>query len=239
MANTFARSNIAVITAITGSKDKLLEAPKFESADYYLFTDDCVEDTKGWTQFMLPRFSNLSRPDRRNAKIPKVMPFLFLPHYEYVIWQDGGHMVVVDPADLIEKYLTSQDKDVAAFMHGKAFAGQQHDCVFKEAGNIKHVGFLEDPNIIDEQVLAYRKEGMPANYGLSCNAAMMWRNEAQVGWLQLTWWEQICRYSSRDQMSFFYSLWKTNMKDRFGYIDGHWERNQEIPRLCGHLDPKA
>jgi hypothetical protein len=238
MGSILQRHKVAVITAITGGKDKPLRAPSMDGADYLLFTDLLPQDPRGWTLFQIPRFSRLTRPDRRNAKLPKVMPFMLIPQYDFVIWQDGGHMIQIPPQELVQKYLIEQDKDVAAFMHGRAFQGQDHNCIYKEAENIKNVGFLEDPEVIDEQVAAYRKVGYPEDYGLSCNAAMIWSNIPQVHWLQLTWWEQICRYSSRDQMSFFYSLWNTSMKDRMTYIDGHWERNEEIPRLQGHANAR-
>ena len=239
MDNTLSHAKIAIITAITGGKDELLPAPRFGGVDSILFSPTVPINLKGWKYGTLPEWSTLSRPDRRNAKLPKIMPFMFLHDYEYVIWQDGGHRVAISPHLLIQKYLVDQDKDIAAKKHGKAWAGQDHNCVYKEAENIKNVGFLEKSNIIDEQVYAYNAQGYPADYGLSCNAAMIWHNTPEVWRLQLTWWEQVCRYSSRDQMSFFYSLWKTGMKDRLTYMDGHWERNGEIPRLRGHVNPRT
>lgn len=234
MEITTSAPNIALISAICGKKDQLLPAPKFDGVDTIMFLDYMPADALGWKVFKIPKFSQLSRGDRRHAKLPKVLPFMFLHGYDYVLWQDGGHMCQVHPQKLITKYLIN-NKDVAAFQHGKAFAGQNHKCIYDEAANIKKVGFLEDPKIIDEQVAAYHKDGYPAGYGLSCNASMLWRQTEDVWRLQLAWWEQICRYSSRDQMSFFYSLWKTNMTDKFTYLDGHWENNNEIPRLRGHI----
>jgi len=230
--------NIALVTAITGNKDELKSAPQFHDVDNLLFTDSIPADSKGWKVFSLPQFSNLSRANRRNAKLPKILPFMFLRDFDFVIWQDGGHMLQVHPERLVQKYLVDQDKDVAAFMHGKAFKGENHKCIYEEASNIKKIGYLEDPTIIDEQVAAYKAEKYPAGYGLSCNAGMIWRHCENSWRLGLTWWEQVCRYSSRDQMSFFYSLWKTGLKDRFTYIDGHWEKNKEIKRLSGHIDPR-
>jgi len=231
-------NKIAVITAITGGKDNLSPAPKLHQVDCVLFVDEIPKDDKGWNVFLLPQFSQLTRADRRNAKIPKILPFMFLHGFDFVVWQDGGHMLQVHPEKLVQKYLIDQDKDIAAFKHGRAFVGQDHNCIYKEAENIKKIGFLEDPKVIDEQIAAYRAEEYPEDYGLSCNAGMIWRN-CESNWrLGLTWWEQICRYSSRDQMSFFYSLWKTELRDRLTYIDGHWEQNNEIRRLGGHADPR-
>ena len=230
---------IAVVSSITGGKDKILKVNNFNSADYYMFTEtkfitDCFHNN--WLYRPIPKFSQLTKPDRRNAKIPKVLPFMLLPQYDFIIWHDGGHLIQVDPEVLVNKYLQAQNKDMAAFLHGRAFSGLDHNCIYDEAKNIKNVGFLEDPAILDEQVAAYKTDGFPAHYGLSCNAAMIWRNHADIISFQLAWWEQICKYSSRDQMSFFYTLWKTDMKDRFTYIDGHWEGNKDIPRIRGHIN---
>jgi len=230
-------NKIAIVTAVTGGKDRGLSALTYRGVDSFMYTDDVHAAARlGWQPLRAYEFSNLSRPDRRNAKLPKILPFVCLPDYNYVIWQDGGHQTMVHPEILINKYLIEQDKDVAAFQHGRAQQGQDHNCIYKEAWNIKGVGFLEDAAIIDEQVAAYKADGYPENYGLSCNAGMIWRNTPKMWRLQLTWWEQVCRYSSRDQMSFFYAMWKTDTVKRFTYIDGHWERNDEIQRICGHAD---
>lgn len=233
---------IAVVTAITGGKDVPLPVkPKCSSAEYILYTDKVKKDyfNLGWDRvFKIPTFSNLTRPHRRNAKLPKVMPFLWLDGYQYVIWQDGGHMLQVDARDLIEEYLLDASKEIVAFQHGKKFNGEDHDCIYKEAKNIKRIGFLKDPAVIDEQVAAYRAEGFPPDFGLSCNFGMLWRNGIASHYLSLAWWEQICRYSSRDQMSLFYCLWKLGIKKSFGYMPGHWERNDLIRRIRGHVNPE-
>ena len=223
---------IAVVTAITGGKDNLIVPTKYEGVDNILFTDTMPRDNYMWDARLLPEFSMLTRPHRRNAKTPKILPFLLLPEYDYIVWRDGGYQVKCNPHILIKKYLNDQDKDIAAFKH------DNHKDIYEEAEVIKRIGFLEDANIIDEQVAAYRKEGLPEGYGLSCNAAMIWRNCPATLLLQLTWFEQVCRYSSRDQMSLFYSLWKTNTRDRFTYIDGHWEKNNEIKRVRSHANAR-
>lgn len=233
---------IAVVTAVCGGKDNPLPVQnKDPNADYVIFTDRPGQHLfdMGWDKVIrAPQFSGLSRPDRRNAKLPKVLPFMFLREYSFAIWQDGGHMLQVPARDLIERYLLEKGKDVAAFMHGRAFGGLDHNCIYTEAEHIKEIGFLEDPAVIDEQVAAYRAEGFPENFGLSCNAGMLWKQSTAALHLQLAWWEQICRYSSRDQMSFFYCIWKLGMKKYFTYLPGHWERNPLIKRMAGHADPR-
>ena len=39
--------------------------------------------------------------NRRNAKIYKIMPHLFVPGYDYYIWVDATHAVKMDPKEIV------------------------------------------------------------------------------------------------------------------------------------------
>lgn len=232
---------VAVFSSITGAKDNILEVNRFAGVDYWMFTEEAngpTAEARGWQHYCLPEWSTLTKPARRNAKLPKIMPFFCLPQYEYVIWQDGSHMVQVDPHEILQDYIITPDKDFASFQHGRDHAGMDYRCIYKEAENIKSIGWLEDPAVVDRQMAAYRAEGFPEDFGLSCTAGMIWHNVPRVRHLQLTWFEQVCHYSSRDQLSLFYSIWKTDMKDRLSLMKVHWCNNDIIKKMAGHTNPR-
>ena len=72
---------------------------------------------------------------------------------------------------------------------------------------------------VDRQLNAYRKEGFPEHYGLPQTCILLrYHNEESCIKLMETWWEQLEKYSHRDQLSFNYALWK-NQNTKIEYVD--------------------
>lgn len=189
---------IAVLTASIGSVAPAEVNVKHESADYFAFVEtELVEDTI-WTPLPVSKFScDYRYANRRNAKVYKVLPHMFVPGYDYYIWIDSTHAVKQDPIEIIETYL--KDSDIALFDH------PERNCVYEEAELIKQVNF-DYPHLVDEQMEFYISEKYPRKSGLYELPCRIQRNTPQIQALMLTWWELICKYSSRDQLSLPYAL---------------------------------
>ena len=189
---------IAVLTASIGSVAPAEVNVKHESADYFAFVEtELVEDTM-WTPLPVSTFScDYRYANRRNAKVYKVLPHMFVPGYDYYIWIDSTHAVKQDPIEIIETYL--KDNDIALFNH------PERSCVYEEAELIKQVNF-DYPHLVDEQMEFYISEKYPRKNGLYELPCRIQKNTPQIQALMLTWWELICKYSSRDQLSLPYAL---------------------------------
>lgn len=223
---------IEVYTAITGNKDNVKTVPAFPGHHYTLWTDeaDYVKYLdRGWHQVhKVAKFSKDKRfADRRNARLLKILSCQHYPDSEYTVWMDGSHSPVIPPAKIIEKYLKGTDKLFAMFKH------PVRDCIFQEAQTLKGLG-LDHPELIDQQMKAYRADGMPAHFGLPATTVIIRKTTHQTREIELMWWEHICKYSSRDQLSLPYVLWKTNSLDKLVYMEGHWQRNNYIRLVRAH-----
>ena len=183
---------IAVVTSSIGS-NKLLDPIPFEGVDYHAFIDDNTANDK-WTIHPVIDFS--SDPiykNRRNAKVYKILPFTFLPEYDYYFWVDSTHILEKNPFEVIDKYLI--DSDVAVFKH------PERNCIYSEGKIVVDIKY-DHPNLVEDQLDFYRDIGYPENNGLYELPARVQRNTEltqRMGWM---WWEQICMFSSRDQISF-------------------------------------
>lgn len=188
---------IAVITSSFGLTMKLSNPIKrFDTCDYICFSNDIIPDdhNSDWVIKKGPEFSlDPSFSNRRNAKIYKILPNLFLPDYEYYIWLDPTHELIVDPVALIEQYLN--DFDIAVFRHN------ERHCIYDEAKVIKKLK-IEYSDIIKRQVRYYKSLSYPRHNGLYELPCRIQRNNAETHRMGLCWWEQICQFSSRDQVSF-------------------------------------
>jgi len=188
---------IAVITSSIGTNN-LLPQKKFDNVDYHAFVGEEMGnkdlDVSYWNQHIAIKFS--SDPvyaNRRNAKIYKIIPFAFLPEYDYYFWIDSTHILEKDPNELVEIYL--RDADVAVFKHN------QRNCIYDEGEFIKQINF-DYSNLIDDQLAFYKDMCYPEGNGLYELPVRFQRNNQLTQKMGLMWWEQICMFSSRDQVSF-------------------------------------
>ena len=186
---------IAVITSSVGSNNLINPTRWLDKVEYHAFVDKKdINISDSWNRHEYIQFSSdIVYKNRRNAKIYKILPHAFLPNFDYYIWVDATHNLQKDPDEIIDEYLTNSD--VAVFKHS------QRDCVYDEGNEIIKIKY-DHSNLIKDQLAFYRDMCYPKNNGLYELPARVQRNTEltqRMGWM---WWEQICMFSSRDQISF-------------------------------------
>jgi hypothetical protein len=194
-----------VLTSITGGKDILKDPPVvFENCDYVAYVDKKYDDIKIWEQRDVLQYSTIDPiKDRRNAKTYKILSSIMFPDYEYIIWGDGNHQLKVDPQKIIDEY--GADYDIYLFKH------PDRNCLYVEMSAVVQWK-LDYKNLVEEQFKFYKSKGMPDNFGLYEMSTFIIKNSHHIKEFQLMWWEQIMKYSSRDQISLPYCLWKMDGK---------------------------
>lgn len=187
---------IAVVTAIGGGKDRL-EPPRvrFESADYLLYTDDPTLRVEGWETRSLPIWStDPVYARRRHARAVKILTTMLVPGYDFYIWHDGTHEVLIDPIEIVERFLPTPEDHFAVHRH------KSRNCFYEEAKSILSVK-LDDPDNVRRQIRDYRNAGLPRHAGLWETPVVIRRAGQRTRRLELAWWDQLARYSSRDQLA--------------------------------------
>ncbi len=217
---------IAIITSLFGLHTKLRDpSKKFDGVDYIAFVDKKHEGCDVWEQRVALDFTLDDRFNgRRNAKIYKVMPQMFLPDYDYWFWVDSTHSVMIHPKEIIEKYLG--DSEIGLWKH------TDRDCAYSEANIIKNLNY-DHIDLVDRQIEYYKSVGYPVNNGLYELPVSIRKNTDKIKILNMRWWEQICRYSSRDQISMPFVLWKTGIQPKLlpGYANGGLNANPIMPQV--------
>lgn len=183
---------IAVLTSSVGTNNPI-PAIAFNNVDYFAFSDKQINSDNWIIKKALDFSSDPRYKNRRNAKIYKILPFLFVPDYDYYFWIDSTHRLEKSPEEVIDKYL--KNSDIAVFNH------PERDCVYQEGELVKRIGF-DYYNLIDDQLDFYRDMCYPENNGLYELPARVQRNTELTQRMGMMWWEQICMFSSRDQISF-------------------------------------
>ena len=192
-----------VYTAIMGGYDYLRKQPR-TGDDFKAFVDSHIKHAvKPW-RIEKKDFSFAT--DLFTAKWYKMMPHRLFPDCDYSLWMDGNVMMRQSNtvAWLVRKYMAA-DADIVVFRH------LMRNCIYDEASEIITRGMCAKESIY-QQVSRYTQEGYPSNYGLTELPVILRRNSKKVNSFNEAWWEEICNYSKRDQISFNYIAHKTGIK---------------------------
>lgn len=213
-------TKIAVVTARIGNRNNSLlrEQKKYDNVDYHAFIDSNEISNTWITHKTLDFTTDDHFRDRRNAKIYKILPFLFLPDYDYYFWVDSTHDIIFDPNEAIKEL----NSDMAVCKH------PQRICLYDEAGAVKYLKY-DHFDLLDLQMRNYYNDKYPYNNGLYELGCFILKNTKQMQELCLMWWENICKYTSRDQLSYPYVIWKKNFVPQI--IEGSTKHNKYFTRI--------
>ncbi|XP_050203658.1 probable hexosyltransferase MUCI70 [Mercurialis annua] len=144
---------------------------------------------------------------RLNGKIPKMLGHRLFPNAKYSIWVDSKSQFRRDPLGVLEALLWRPNSVLAISLHGA------RSNVYEEAIAVvkKHKAAPEE---VELQLSQYRRDGLPADKRYNGKKAL---NEASVivrehtplsNLFMCLWFNEVVRFTSRDQLSFPYVLWR-------------------------------
>lgn len=202
-------NKICVYTCITGNYDNVNELTfKEKGVDYYLFTNNKSIKSKTWKVIYIED-ENLD--NIRLARKMKILGNEITNKYEITIWIDGASYIKKSVKDFVKKYCDFNEYSLVGFKHGL------RNSVYKEA--IECIKLKKDnKEIIERQIKNYKKNNYKDNNGLIESTVMIRRNNVKL--LEKTmkdWFNEIKKYSYRDQLSFNFVADKNKLK--FNLLD--------------------
>lgn len=140
--------------------------------------------------YVPPVYNEFPNSPRMQAKMPKILPHKFLPEHDYSIWIDGS-MTLKIPSEQVIKLFGYPECGVYSHPWNTTIQQEMADCL-----KLK----LDDPKNLE-----YHKE----KTGALCQCGLIVRkNTDNVRTHNELWWNEILNGSSRDQLSFPYTLGK-------------------------------
>ena len=194
---------LCVYTCITGNYDNLheIEHPE-KNIDYYCFTNNKHLKSKTW-QIIQIKDDKLD-----NVRLARKIKILGHPiineKYEITVWSDADVIWQKSISDFVQEYF--KNNTLAIFKH------HARDNIFDEA--IACLRLRKDNKEIIQKVLNYYQSvGYPDNNGL-CESTVFIKNikNPQVTETMQIWFDMVKNFSRRDQLSFNYAAWKTDLK---------------------------
>jgi len=188
-------------TARFGIK-RLIHTPKISipDVDRFCFTDlDIKSDFYQIRKWYLDPLIAV----RRQRWIKICIPDKIFDNYEYSVYVDCKRASVIDFEWLLNFMKPHSD-----------FVTRQHktrDCVYDE-GQICIEKRIDDEATISRQLDFYRSENYPTHNGLHYSYILLRRHTKRTKEFSRLCWEQLEKYSFRDQISLPYVAWKHGMK---------------------------
>ncbi|KAH1063469.1 hypothetical protein J1N35_028456 [Gossypium stocksii] len=211
--------DIIVASAIFGNYD-VIQQPRNvgeeakKNIPFYMFIDEETEayiknksilgSSKRVGLWRIVVVRNVPYSDaRRNGKVPKLLLHRIFPNVRYSIWIDGKLQLVVDPYQILEKFLWRQNANFAISRHYRRFD------VFVEAEANK-AARKYDNSSIDEQVDFYKQEGLtpyseakfPITSDVPEGCVLIKEHIPITNLFSCLWFNEVDRFTSRDQLSF-------------------------------------
>ena len=194
-----------IYTSIVGDSDVLLDPDVIEDdVEYICFTDNIKIKSSVWK---IIHVDFQYRDPRRLAKIFKVLPHKIFKSQKYSIWIDGNVKIISPITGLLNHKSFNNNNGFAFFKH------PSRNCAYKEAKACLKWG-RDNKELITKQMLQYKEEGFPMEYGLIWGG-VIFREHHKVNNLMEAWWNEIERFSVRDQLSFNYCTYKLGVVPLF------------------------
>ncbi|GMJ14679.1 MUCILAGE-RELATED 70 [Hibiscus trionum] len=210
---------VVVASAIFGAFD-IIQQPKNiseyskQTICFYMFVDEETEadlklnggldESKKIGVWRIVVVRNLPYVDgRRNGKIPKLLTHRLFPNARFSLWIDGKLELVVDPYQILERFLWRKNATFAISRHYKRFD------VFAEAEANKAAGKYDNASI-NFQVDFYRKEGLtpyseaklPITSDVPEGCVIIREHVPISNLFTCLWFNEVDLFTSRDQISF-------------------------------------
>ncbi|KAG5234969.1 F3H9.11 protein [Salix suchowensis] len=175
-----------------------------EETEAYLKNNGGLNDRRKVGLWRIVVVHNLPyRDGRRNGKVPKLLLHRMFPNARFSLWIDGKLELVLDPYQILERFLWRENATFAISRHYRRFD------VFIEAEANKAAGKYENASI-DFQVEFYKKEGLTsyseAKFPITSDVpegCVVIREHVPISNLfTCLWFNEVDRFTSRDQISF-------------------------------------
>jgi hypothetical protein len=180
-----------VYTVVLG--DFILHEPKHKNDEWELicFTDRNIK-SKNWKIINVTHKDPLKKSREIKIRCDKFLDF------DLCVYLDSQFTIRCDLNQFVENNMKT-DFSLMGHKRRKCVYDEAAYCIFKQRGN---------KDIISKQIEYYKEMGFPKNFGLYACGIMIRKNSSKVIEFMKLWYDEVQKFSYRDQISFPYILWK-------------------------------
>ncbi len=166
------------------------------------------------------------------ARKTKILGNEYTKKYDITIWMDGNQYFKKSIHDFLDTFVNNKNEDFISFKH------HARDCIYEEINACMQFKKEEKQKLLKIKDF-YLKEKYPLHNGLIESSIIVRKNRNKLVEKTMDmWFKYLFKYTKRDQLTFNYCVYKTNMP--VSYIDlniwdnewtGHYFHKPEDNRL--------
>lgn len=226
-------NNVAIYTCITGGYDTPTDGFEHKDGyDYFLFSDAPIK-TKSWENILLSFNSADNLSDVKKQRFVKTHPFEILKDYDIAVWIDAN----TDVSNKLYEYVDKNKDNFITFkIHPRrnCIYDEIKECITAKKETSEMGKIIKDKLKLDEY---------PEHNGLyETNIIISHPQNAEVKQLFSKWWEEIHKFSHRDQLSLNYVIWKNHLEKLVSAVntsDFRPKKHSKILRKNDDIFPEA
>lgn len=218
-----------VYTVLVGGYDDVLQPVVVDDRfDYILFSNDIKESSIGvWSIRQIPNV--IENDNKRLSRYPKTHPETMLSDYKASLYIDANIQIL--DQWVYDRFSELYNREIEYAGIKLVLTGR--DCIYEHSFDMCQ-NLLEHDYIAIKQCHRLYELGFPRHYGLNENNVIFRIHTAKMQAADSEWWEWIVNYSSRDQFSYMYCLWKHNVELNYFLPEGEDTRTSDHFRLVDH-----
>ena len=196
---------IVLYTVITGNYDNLQEIPNYlyypSKIDYLCLTNNTNFKSNTYKIININLINNNLKLTNRYYKI---IINEYIKNYKKSIYIDGKIKLINNIFHLVKKLINN---DIVCFAHYK------RKCLYQEGAVLLHpYKQIDNINNITPLLQHIKEKNFPKMFGLSDNCCLIRNHNNKIKNSMLDWYNLVNTYSTRDQLSFMYCIWKHKIK---------------------------
>lgn len=202
------KPRVCIYTVNIGDYDVIRQPLKrVPGADYYLVTDTPNETLPGYKTITvdMASFTAKGLSPVKIQRMAKILPYdIFTEDYDIYVYYDASFQITGNLGDLISRFKGG-------------FGVQPHPsrtCIYDEGEAIVRLN-KATMQAVNEQLAAYRELGIRANYGLQMSGILIRDASEQTKALCAAWWEEVRKYTHRDQLGLPAAIFKTGIQPTY------------------------
>ncbi len=220
--------SFVIYSVVTGNYDVILQPKVVDNRfDYVLFTNDSIESTGVWTIRPIPKV--ISGDNKRLSRFPKTHPESLLSEYKASLYIDANIQII--DQWVYQRFIELYNQSVEYAGIKLVLTGR--DCIYDHSLDMC-LWRLEYPSIAVKQCHALFVEGFPRHYGINENNVIFRIHSDTMKAVDEEWWRWITTFSSRDQFSYMFCLWKYKVVINYFLPIGEDTRNSSHFKLINH-----
>lgn len=207
---------VCLFTALTFDKKSVPRAkpnplPQFNhynwNCEAYLFTNDIrrVGKVSGWKIVEIDKKVCGKYFTRKIARYIKTRPHTVLPECDVYVWIDANIIVSPSFISFVDDFYKSEF-DLQSMTHpSRRFTKDELKVCYKQKLDPTPIKFIHQQNF-------YNRAKFPDKQGLLETRVIFRRSTKLIECFNELWWNNINRFTVRDQCSIMFALWKLDIK---------------------------